>query len=158
MDVTKGIPYSSESVEFIYSSHMIEHISRWQALELLRECMRTLVPGGMIRVATPDLHELASSYLSEETISAPSSGAAADRFMEAINPRTEVEANLVRRFIWRNFSGAQHQWMYDARSLCGLFESAGFSGPRVTEFRDSAMPDLVALEDRPESLFVEAIK
>ena len=155
-DLTKGIPYPTGSVEYIYTSHMIEHLSRWQALALLRECMRTLTPGGLIRCAVPDLRQLAASYLDGQITS--SRALAADAFMVALNPRTEIEANAVQRFVWRNISGAQHQWMYDAESLSAMFEEAGFSTVRVSGYQESAMPNIDLLEMRPESVFVEASK
>jgi len=83
---------------------------------------------------------------------------AADAFMVALNPRTEIETNAVRRFVWRNISGAQHQWMYDAESLSAMFEEAGFSTVRVSGYRESTMPDIDLLETRSESVFVEANK
>jgi SAM-dependent methyltransferase len=45
-DVTKGLPYPSESVAVIYSSHMLEHLPRRVAERFLGEAYRVLVPGG----------------------------------------------------------------------------------------------------------------
>lgn len=45
-DVTRGLPYPSESVGAIYSSHTLEHLPRKEAENFLRECCRVLRPGG----------------------------------------------------------------------------------------------------------------
>jgi SAM-dependent methyltransferase len=45
-DVTKGLPYPSESVAAIYSSHMLEHLPRRDVERFLREAYWVLVPGG----------------------------------------------------------------------------------------------------------------
>jgi len=62
-DVTQGIPFADGSFEFVYHSHLLEHLAPEQGLQLLRECHRVLVPGGVIRVAVPDLEQIARLYL-----------------------------------------------------------------------------------------------
>jgi hypothetical protein len=57
--------------------------------------------------------------------------------------------------------GSHHNQMFDASSLSFLFRQAGFQGPEVKQFRDSAIPDVanIELESRKsESLYVEARK
>jgi hypothetical protein len=51
--------------------------------------------------------------------------------------------------------------MLDARSLTCLLRRAGFTEPEVSSFRQSAMPDIEAIElevRKQESLYVEARK
>ncbi len=154
-DLTKGLPFGPGTARYIYSSHMIEHLSRWQALRLLTECYDALAPGGCARIAVPDLRAAAEAYLSGDTSRADSS---ADSFMTVVNPRTELDGSRLKRYLWRNVSGAQHQWMYDAESLSLLFHEAGFTSPEVKGYLDSRLPDLELLEHRPDSVFVEAGK
>lgn len=45
-DLRKRLPVTPGSIRFIYSEHFIEHISRSQALELLRNCRAVLAKGG----------------------------------------------------------------------------------------------------------------
>jgi len=47
-DVRKELPYPDDSVRFIYTSHLLEHLSRIEARKLLKECYRVLVPGGTL--------------------------------------------------------------------------------------------------------------
>ena len=54
-DVRRGLPLKSESVEFIYCSHFLEHIRHEEAIKVLKECHRVLKKGGWIRVVCPDL-------------------------------------------------------------------------------------------------------
>ena len=54
-DVRRGLPYPDNSAKFIYTSHLLEHLLRADARYLLKECYRTLVPGGVLRVIVPDL-------------------------------------------------------------------------------------------------------
>jgi predicted SAM-dependent methyltransferase len=154
-DVSKGLAYPDSSVRYIYTSHMIEHMSRWQALGLIRECARVLVPGGILRIATPDLRVWVGQYLDGDT----SRGATpADSFMEKLGTFREEPVNRARRFIRRLFSGSVHQWLYDLESLSHLLLEGGFSECVRRDFRKGEMPDLERLEHRRDSVFVEAVR
>lgn len=64
-DLSKGIPLADSSCEAVYHSNVIEHIRFPSVLFFLRECHRVLKPGGVIRVATPDLERICRVYLSK---------------------------------------------------------------------------------------------
>ena len=54
LDLRKhDLPWSDNSVDLIYSSHFIEHITHSQARRFLIECFRILKPAGIIRIAFP---------------------------------------------------------------------------------------------------------
>jgi predicted SAM-dependent methyltransferase len=57
------LPFESDSVDFVYSSHMIEHLRPRAGIEFLRECRRVLKPGGWIRLVTPDFENFLIEYL-----------------------------------------------------------------------------------------------
>jgi predicted SAM-dependent methyltransferase len=151
-DVRRGLPYEDATVHYIYSSHMIEHMSRWQGLALVKECRRVLMPDGVLRLATPDLAQVVDAYRS-----GVKGGAAtpADAFMGGLGTFMEQPGSRLQRVVQRLFV-APHQWLYDEQSLTLLVEEAGFVDVGVREFRDSALPDIALLEHREHSLFVEA--
>jgi predicted SAM-dependent methyltransferase len=62
-DVCQGLPFDSEQVDACYASHVLEHLTRPQARALLVESFRVLRPGGIIRLAVPDLEAIAREYL-----------------------------------------------------------------------------------------------
>jgi predicted SAM-dependent methyltransferase len=62
-DLRKGIPFPDASFDVVYHSHVLEHFSSREGLELLKSCYRVLRPGGRIRVAVPDLERIARLYL-----------------------------------------------------------------------------------------------
>jgi len=62
-DIRKGLPFDGASFDVVYHSHVIEHLAQPDALVFLKECVRVLKPGGTIRVATPDLENMARAYL-----------------------------------------------------------------------------------------------
>ncbi len=62
-DVEKGLPFESGQVDACYASHLLEHLTKDQARDLLLECFRVLRPGGVIRLAVPDLEGIVREYL-----------------------------------------------------------------------------------------------
>src|ERR1700730_4755324 len=62
-DLRKRLPFDDASVDFVYHSHVLEHFSRKEGQKFMRECHRVLRPGGIIRVAVPDLERIAKLYL-----------------------------------------------------------------------------------------------
>lgn len=57
------LPIPDRSVDLIYSSHLLEHLSNPSIDALLTDCCRVLAPGGGIRIETPDADYLLDSYL-----------------------------------------------------------------------------------------------
>jgi predicted SAM-dependent methyltransferase len=62
VDVRKGLPYDTGTVDLIFASHMIEHLTYRECLSFLRDCRRVLKPTGAMRLVTPDAHKLTSLY------------------------------------------------------------------------------------------------
>jgi predicted SAM-dependent methyltransferase len=58
-----GIPYPDGTFDLVYHSHVLEHIPKQQADAFIRECVRVLKPGGILRVAIPDLEQISRNYM-----------------------------------------------------------------------------------------------
>jgi predicted SAM-dependent methyltransferase len=156
-DASRGLPYTNGSVSYVYSSHMIEHLSRSRALNFAKECRRVLCPNGVLRLATPDLAKILAAY----EASGPSQDgeiARGDVLMTRLGMFHELEAPLAQRMIHRVASASYHQWLYDSESLTRLLAEGGFSDTRVCAYRKGETPDLDQLEHRPESLIIEAYR
>jgi|TARA_B100000959_G_scaffold274565_1_gene326635 predicted SAM-dependent methyltransferase len=41
-------------VDEIFSAHVLEHFTKWEALQMLTDWVRMLKPGGILRIETPD--------------------------------------------------------------------------------------------------------
>jgi SAM-dependent methyltransferase len=57
------LPFANNTFEVVYMSHVLEHFNRDEGLKLLIECHRVCRPGGVIRLAIPDLEKIAILYL-----------------------------------------------------------------------------------------------
>jgi SAM-dependent methyltransferase len=62
-DLQKDLPFPDESFDVVYHSHVLEHFSRADGLQLLRRCRRLLKPSGTVRVVVPDLENIVRLYL-----------------------------------------------------------------------------------------------
>lgn len=78
-DLRKGIPFEDESFNVVYHSHVLEHFSKADGINFLKECYRVLQDEGIIRIAVPNLEVIAKEYL---------------KYLElALDGNTDAEAN-----------------------------------------------------------------
>jgi SAM-dependent methyltransferase len=148
----RRLPLETDSAEVVYSSHMLEHLTRDAARRVLAEALRVLEPGGILRLAVPDLALLVAEYVNEGD---------ADRLIERthlVETRSGGLTGWLRSLIigWRG-----HRWMYDGPSLCRFVTDAGFDKAEVlpagaTGITNPGPLDLYERSD--ESVYVEAIK
>ena len=144
------IPHASGTVDVVYSSHMIEHLDRREAVGFLAECLRVLKPGGVLRLVAPDLRWSILEYMENGR---------ADEFVAQLQfdverPRGPVES--VRRLV---SGGRGHHWMYDGPSLSRLVAGSGFCDVEIVSSGQTRIADPGGLDLREreiESVYVEA--
>ena len=78
-DLTKGLPYSDDTFDVVYASHVLEHIPYSSVNEFIQECVRVSRPGGVLRIVVPDFEEMAHRYLEAVQDCATRDGDAAAR-------------------------------------------------------------------------------
>jgi predicted SAM-dependent methyltransferase len=160
-NLVKGIPHPSNSVDMIYSSHMLEHLRPDQAQFVLDECHRVLKPGGALRLVVPDLEQAARAYVQRDLGYFPSqTSLIADAFVESFYS-PDTHQSMVRRFagwLLRADDGG-HKWMYDQESLATRLRSAGFIGISRAGFREGKNREAAMLDHRsPQHIHMEAFK
>lgn len=62
-DLRRGLPFSDESFDAVYGSHVLEHLTPSAGRRLLRECLRVLRSEGIVRLVVPDLESIVRLYL-----------------------------------------------------------------------------------------------
>jgi SAM-dependent methyltransferase len=62
-DVRKPLLYPDETFDAAYALHVIEHLTPAEGRSFVNELYRVLKPGGILRISTPDLENIARSYL-----------------------------------------------------------------------------------------------
>lgn len=178
VDLRKGIPWPDDSVDAVYHSHTLEHIDRDQAPGFIRECHRVLRPGGILRVAVPDLEKEVKAYLAslEGNASPAEHEVDIDRLYGQSVRRESASSALKRQPIrWLEGKllgdarkrGETHQWMYDRKSLVQLLLDCGFREAQKCGWNESRIPDWTShglesdeqgLEYKGWSLYVEGVK
>lgn len=63
MNILKGLDFPAETFDAVYSAQFIEHLTLEEGEQVLRNVAQVMKPGGVIRLVTPDLEELARTYL-----------------------------------------------------------------------------------------------
>ena len=121
LDVRKPFPLPNASFDFVYTEHMIEHLTWTEGQSCLRECLRVLRPGGTIRLATPSLERLLGLYRGGEV---------AEHYLrwavQTLEP--EVDAALPGIVINNFFHSWGHRFIYDPGTLEHALTTAGFVG------------------------------
>jgi predicted SAM-dependent methyltransferase len=62
-DIRRGVPFESGTVDVCYSSHVLEHLRRDDAVRFIREQHRVLKRDGIIRIVVPDLERICRNYI-----------------------------------------------------------------------------------------------
>jgi SAM-dependent methyltransferase len=137
LDLTQPLPFPDGAFEAAFGSHVLEHLTPGEAAGVLCELHRVLRPGGIVRIAVPDLDQVIASY----DPSAP------DEFLYGMWQGRE-----------RSTSRHRHWWLYNERSLGALLRSCGFDEVRRESFRVGRCPDVERIDSRPESLFMEGVR
>jgi len=139
----------SESVDFIWCCHGLEHLDYpKQAIDFLKVCFTLLKKDGIMRVAVPDLELVAGYYLKRDVML---------RKMYGDGTFYYLFDNYGERFNYflKEWS---HKITYDCQMLCDIFQYAGFKIYGKKGFNDSIIN--VWHNDRLEleSIFFEAGK
>lgn len=58
-----GFPLRDNAANYIYASHVFEHVSIYQTQLLFNECFRVLKPSGYLRIIVPDVVKSIEEYL-----------------------------------------------------------------------------------------------
>ncbi len=147
-NLQQGLPFADNSCSAIFSEHVIEHLTKQDGEQLLRECHRVLQKGGVLRISTPDAGRFLRSYAGDrEFLSHPSFPEPAESAVDRVN--------MMMR------EGGQHLWVYDNESLLKLIQRTGFASASEQKFGVSQHPGMqnIDLQMRAfESLYVEAVK
>lgn len=62
LDATQPFPIPDNSFDYVFSEHMIEHLTYWQGQNMLSESFRIMKPGARIRISCPDFQFLIDMY------------------------------------------------------------------------------------------------
>ena len=148
-DLTKKLPWDDDSVDIIYSSHSLEHLSKIEGRYLLRECHRLLKPNGIIRIVVPDLKVIINRYTQGKI--------AADEVLDQLYVTYNSPTDGVLKRIIAPFIQFPHKCMYDTPTLLRIMSEIGFE-VAIKQAFESEIKDIQVIEQSErtaESILVE---
>lgn len=143
----KRLPFRRNSLDRIYSEHVLEHVPYPVGVFFLREAYRTLKLGGVLRLAMPDLDDLVDGYQTNW------------RRFDWVNWPQYDFIKTKAEMINIGFRWWGHQHLYNQEELERSLREAGFSKICFEKNGFSRHSDLVGLETRLDSkLIAEAVR
>jgi predicted SAM-dependent methyltransferase len=136
-DLQKRVPILSNNADIVYCSHFLEHLSKKDGRNFLKECFRILKKDGLIRIAVPDLDIAMTMY-----------------------QRFEVE-KMQDLFFYTssNWDFAAHKYNYNFTYLREVLSAVGFKDIKKMSYQNGKCPEIDYLDVYPEhSLYVECKK
>lgn len=148
-NITKNLPFQENSIDYIYSSHSLEHLYLEQAKKLLHECYRILKPKGTIRIVVPDLKSLVTEYLSSKPrVLNDGFNTNADRLISKLHFKQPAPrfSNFFFDFYQILNDTDSHKWMYDVQSLTFYLKKAGFINIKTKKLFQSKISNIRKVE------------
>lgn len=145
LDLAKPLPFPDNSVERLYSSHVLEHFYFNDLLKLLSECKRVLKPSGVFSASVPNARIYIEAYAKLESFDP----ATYCRYAPAYNYNSKID------FLnYMAYMDGHHRYMFDEENIIAILGKAGFRNSRLRPF-DAGL-------DMPErdfqSIYVQAEK
>jgi predicted SAM-dependent methyltransferase len=140
-----GIPLGDNKVEYIYSSHLLEHITFNELKLFLKECHRVLQKDGVFSVCVPNARKYIDSYVK-------------GNFFQEKNlmyqPAVFDTGSLIDQINYIAYMGGEHKYLFDGENLVSLLRTAGFRNVELRSY--DAQLDLI--ERDHESIYAKGIK
>lgn len=146
-DILEGLPLEEGSIDYVVSIHALPELTYSDQVPALMELRRVLAPGGVLRLALPDLDRAIDAYRAGDR----------DYFLVPDEDARAPGSKLITQLLWYGYS----KTLFTFDFIAELLGKAGFEEVRRCEFQQtrSPYPEIVSLDNRrEESLFVEAHK
>jgi predicted SAM-dependent methyltransferase len=145
IDLTLPIPLNDKMIDIIYTSHLLEHFSYKDLIELMNELLRILKPGGILKISVPDARIFIDAYESNDQVMINE----LSKTNHFKHPFTRIDfINYIA------FMGGAHKYMFEMGNLKAILSYVGFKEVLNREFE----PELDLEVRKEESIFVLAIK
>ncbi len=146
-DIRDGLPLEDASIDYAVSIHALPEVPYPDLVPVLTELRRVLKPGGVLRLALPNLERAFDAYRRGDR----------DWFLISDEEMTSAGGKLIAQIVWYGYS----RTMFVPEFADELLRKAGFAQVHHVASGETAspFPEIVALDDRPlESFFVEAVR
>lgn len=157
-DILKGLPLDENSMQGMYCSHILEHLSFYDCKLAVKNSYKYLKPGGIFRCVVPDIEYMARKYITELDQNLEDAG---NIFIRETLMGVEKRNRGLKSILTSSFGNSHHLWMWDKKTLSSVLYECGFNQVRVCKFNDSSDELFKLVEDSSRfdnAVSLEAIK
>lgn len=134
MNAAFSFPFDADTFDYVYSEHLLEHLTYDRGKFMLSEAFRVLKPNGVLRLAVPTLDFLLKMYanptseLTQSYVRWSLQQYAPSMFADFEADDAPIPVSLVLNNYMR-FWG--HSMLYDRETLFRMLEKSGFSSIEI---------------------------
>ena len=146
-DIKHGLPLEADSIDYAVSIHALPEIHLNDQVTVLKELRRVLKPGGVLRLALPDLMKGIKAFERNDR----------DYFLVPDHDARSMGAKLITQIIWYGYT----RTLFVPEFIEELLINAEFKQVKHCQYKQTfgSFSEIVDLDNREnESLFVEATK
>ena len=144
-DLRRGIPLPNESIDRIYSSHLLEHIPYHQLIPLLCEFRRVMKADAEFSVCVPNFRFYVDAYKEGKLFRSR------DTWWK---PGIVDTGSSMDQLNYLAYMLDEHKYMFDEENLVNTLLQAGFSKVQLRKFDE----EIDLLERDMESIYAKAAK
>ena len=149
------LPFSNDEIDFIYASHVLEHVYLTEAKDILNHFYYKLKAGGRLRICSPDYDALVNQYCAARKIDPIQAAAKFEHDLLAYGDTRPSKVEMFRSV----FGSHVHYWHPTLPVMLSLLKEAGFTNIVIDNFQSGDFPDLNLVENRNlDSFYVTAEK
>lgn len=133
----------------VYSEHFIEHFYKYQGINIMKEAMRVLKPGGVLRTTWPS-YDYVEYLVSDKDLSDDpfvkfyyQRYCVQEQFQPAGNERKRKQEQVALGLLHQK---GEHLYLWGIREMIETLESLGYSNVRTVEYNKSSVPGFVGVD------------
>ena len=127
-DISWGIPFNDNSVKEIRSDHFFEHLELLRVYKILQECLRVLVPGGILDFTIPHINPYIRAYLKNDF------NFIKNKIYDIPNGQSFLYSTCFDRISWLLFRSGEHKSFFDKRSIIEKLKRVGFKDVIIRKY------------------------
>lgn len=145
-DLRNPLPFKDGSIDYIFNEHFIEHLTVEESQQAIKDLMRVLKPGGVMRIAMPNLEDSIEIYLDKNW-----------KKREFVKEHSLQWIETPAELLNISFRSWGHKWIYDWTELKRRLKQAGYEDVKRCKYSASTHKDLRNLETRKMSTLVAEV-
>lgn len=157
-DLTRPLDFTDSSLGFIFTEHVIEHISFLEAVNFFSEAYRVLAPGGVMRTICPILEVLQNVDFQNSQMATYANSSIYPTFSNELSSiqrlGVEVRPDDLKTFFMNSmFNRHGHKFIWSYGILKSILEGIGFNEVNILTVGNGKFPDR-CIERRRRGLYL----